>query len=519
MIYPERQAHLLSGPSGRHSFPETCPERHTSNVWQQQIDHRVKQEHMDNKSIVRKYRPEQMAGNGSKPSSTTRSNRRQMSSHSMDSNLNKAAETVHMHYPGFQGSPERQAINLKYKFGKKKPGDEPQQPTTFRPKGFGMLYDELEFERRYKKVFDVNKQMHFVHTNFVSGQKICKRSKLPPIGHIPSLQSEDSDTKDIFAIMSVQRFNHPEESKLPRAPVSSPGENERLTQSLTFETMPLKVSRKSIELPQDAGFIPGTIRFMGYSNVEGVKGQTQSKVSKEGSFRLSLNNREDDSAVGSLCEENSQQVYLDDKLELLSVRTASDWKTKPFDESKSRRQFNKTWDDSFKENNLPPPETPESEPFNISVRVNIKPRDGSVNGSDDNENERAREHRRTIEEEREAEAELRRRDTAVIPTILEVNERESNEPDLKQCGEKRVQKRYITSSLRPNGVVVSEKLNPPNKLQLGRNGFPVEDRVKTGTVLFRNTREDSDADSAKFTYSSKSTLNTYVVKGPPRGTV
>ncbi|KAL3852620.1 hypothetical protein ACJMK2_016238 [Sinanodonta woodiana] len=114
------------------------------------------------------------------------------------------SEPNFIYHPGFHGS-------MQYN-KKKSPSHVPvgsESKLNVQNNSYGSLHDELEFQRRYKKVFDLNKHIHFVHSNFINGQKITKRTKLPPLGHVDGQQQSDvSEGMDIFTAMSVQKFNH-----------------------------------------------------------------------------------------------------------------------------------------------------------------------------------------------------------------------------------------------------------------------------------------------------------------------
>lgn len=371
------------------------------------------------------------AKTGSKSLGTFRNIRRQPPSQYSDNAVN----SEFVHYPGFQGSQESQANNLKYKFGIKKPGDEPQQPSTFRPKGFGMLYDEVEFERRYKKVFDVNNHVHFVNSNFISGQRIFRRNKLPPIGHIPSMHSEDSDTKDIFAIMSVQRFNHPRVSK-PSCPPASPSDE---TENCCHLDSTFRKEHEQNDSAQSTcvpdGFIPRKSPSKSSGNAACVRTNPNNSFTRDSSYRLSLASHGEDSAFGTLTEETSPAAHREDGPP--SDRSSRNKKAKSVEEPMSRKGSRGKVRQKEKEN-IVPPETPEEElrPFNISVHVNIRPKDQYINGGDDEYNERANDERLLVREKSNppeatpltTEAETDETDSVrkpTYPTIIEGNESEN----------------------------------------------------------------------------------------------
>lgn len=418
MVYPEKptpkqtlQIGTGNAPGSREKNFRIGKHERNDSYWQQNMEEWVPSEHLN---------PEETLSN-SNDSQHGASNTHDRKRTCLSSNQSEIADSVvlpngFIHHQGFQGSPESQSTNLKYKFGKKKvvPTKDTCPPNTFKPKGFGSLYDELEFERRYKKVFDLNKHIHFVHSNFISGQRLHKRSKLPPIGHIPSVQSDPMDSRDIFAIMSVQRFNHPADSDNLNAPVTLPGQAGALD---GFPTR--RLHRRTVEIPQDLnvpiGFVPGTIKTTGNSPFEGVTGNMQ----KDG-YRLLLASREGDSALGTLAEETSRADDLAGSQSERSVRTSISKKSKLIDNTKSRRSLKKkrlinkgenrsktkqeerVTDDNSHISNRENTSEIELEPFNISVRVKIKPKDPNMNGGDDVDTERVRERRLPIIEQPES---------------------------------------------------------------------------------------------------------------------
>lgn len=425
MVYPEKPSPKQpwrvgtgnSAMSGEKRFRIGKNQR--DNFWQENIDHWVQSENpQHSEDICRQNRN----GNHHSPLDAPDRKHTCTSSHHSETSDSAVLSKEFVHHQGFQGSPESQSTNLKYKFGKKKATtskENANQPNTFRPKGFGSLYDELEFERRYKKVIDLNKHIHFVHSNFVTGQRLYKRSKLPPIGHIPSVQSDPTDSRDIFAIMSVQRFNHPDEQEIPRAPVASPGQN----QPHGADGFPTRRPHKrnpeiTQELNVPVGFVPGTIKSTGNSPFDGVSG---SIMQKDGGYRLAMASRENDSALESLTEETGKFLGGDDltcSISERSTKSITNKKTKLLDDTKARRSPKKSRQSTKEENHnkythlgyLTDQQLAanqentfeEQEPFNISVHVEIKAKDPNINGGDDMESERARERRLPIIEQPES---------------------------------------------------------------------------------------------------------------------
>ncbi|XP_045164631.2 uncharacterized protein LOC123528737 isoform X2 [Mercenaria mercenaria] len=412
MVYPEKPSPKQPWRVGTENSAKSSERKfrigkhHPDNFWHENIEHWVQSDHVNRTGdSTRQQQPHNR--NGNQISASNAHERKQTcSSHNSETTDSVVLSKEFVHHQGFQGSPESQSTNLKYKFGKKKATHSKEnhnQPSTFKPKGFGSLYDELEFERRYKKVFDLNKHIHFVHSNYISGQRLYKRNKLPPIGHIPSVQSDPTDGRDIFAIMSVQRFNHPDETDIPMAPAHHPH---------AVDGIPRRHQvKRNIEITQNitvpVGFVPGTIKSTGNSPFVGVNGNV---MQKEGGYRLSMASVEDDSALGTLTEETSRPVGGDDltcsersektvKSKRSKLYVNDDVKSKNIHKnrvspeedrvkSKSRNTANDERPITGHENTVD-----EQEPFNISVRVEIKAKDPSMNGGDDLENERARERR------------------------------------------------------------------------------------------------------------------------------
>ena len=419
MVYPEKPSPKQpwrlgtgnSAPSGDKRFRVS---KHSDSFWKENIEQWVHSEYVNHaEETTRKQQTHNRDGN-EKTSSNAHDRKRTCSSHNSEPAVNVVLSKEFVHHQGFQGSQDSQSTNLKYKFGKKKTSaKETNQPSTFKPKGFGSLYDELEFERRYKKVFDLNKHIHFVHSNFVSGQRVYKRNKLPPIGHIPSVGSDPAESQDIFAIMSVQRFNHPDETDYQRGSACS---TERIRPQQVDGVLRKHPFKKNLEISQDLnvpiGFIPGTIKSTGNSPFDGVNGN---HMQKEGGYRLSLASQENDSAVGTASEEtgrhtgsenlscserSAKSVRSRGKIRLHSDDTKLKHMKKNLVLSKEREDLNSnsrttTYTDRpviASENTVD-----EQEPFNISVHVEIKPKDPLMNS--DEENEKARENQPPVFEQ------------------------------------------------------------------------------------------------------------------------
>lgn len=82
----------------------------------------------------------------------------------------------------------------------------PQQESPRRYKNSRYLFhrsvhDEIEFQKRYRRLFDLNKHLQFVNSSLVSGKNI--NNQLPPIG------PESASNFGMFEINSVQKHNDP----------------------------------------------------------------------------------------------------------------------------------------------------------------------------------------------------------------------------------------------------------------------------------------------------------------------
>ncbi|XP_062574302.1 uncharacterized protein LOC134236144 isoform X2 [Saccostrea cucullata] len=80
---------------------------------------------------------------------------------------------------------------------------------------FGSIHNEIEFKKRYRRMFDLNKHLQFVNsTNGLMGKKIFKKTHhLPPMS--TQLQEARKPQKlecsELFAITTVQQSNDPSE--------------------------------------------------------------------------------------------------------------------------------------------------------------------------------------------------------------------------------------------------------------------------------------------------------------------
>ncbi|XP_060599825.1 uncharacterized protein LOC132753384 isoform X1 [Ruditapes philippinarum] len=413
MVYPEKPSpkqpwRLGDGHSATSGGKRFRVGKHpTDSFWKDNIEQWVQSEHGNHAEESARNQQPHNRDEHEKPANA-HDRKHMCSSHNSENTGSVVLSKEFVHHQGFLGSQDSQSTNLKYKFGKKKASTkENNQPSTFKPKGFGSLYDELEFERRYKKVFDLNKHIHFVHSNFVSGQRVYKRNKLPPIGHIPSIGSDPTDSQDIFAIMSVQRFNHPDDTDFQKGSASSTGRSHPQASDGISRRHQFK---RSLEISQDlnvpVGFVPGTIKSTGNSPFAGVNGNV---MQKEGCYRLSMASRENDSALGTLSEDTSRPAGGDDlscsERSAKSVRSRGKIRlnsddTKPKHTKKNRvsskerghlRSTSRTTTNTDRPLTVDDSTVDEQEPFNITVHVEIKPKDPYINGGDDVENEKARE--------------------------------------------------------------------------------------------------------------------------------
>lgn len=369
MVYPEKpltkDTWRLGGKQNRGKF--RLGSRDASNYWQENLEHWERDESSPETS------PRQSREKRSIPSHNGGSGKRTESrySESVDSKASVNVSRDFVHHPGFQGSePAKLKVGKKVSKFSSKSESAASTQNTFRPKGFGSLYDEMEFERRYKKVFDVNNHIHFVHSNYISGHKISKRSKLPPIGYVPGLQADSQENLDVFAIMSVQKYNHPD-----GASVTTPGS----------QASPRKdnENNRSIEVPP--GFIPSPAKSYSKSPFNGIKGTPPHNITPRGThmFRLPTLSRDDpEDASGQIGEDSGLNISATETITPLSDRSYRSKKSKKSklpDNSRVKKELAKK--KKFR-NEMGPEDnddtdthTDDMEPFTFSVKVKIKPRD------------------------------------------------------------------------------------------------------------------------------------------------
>ncbi|OWF54243.1 uncharacterized protein LOC110445387 isoform X2 [Mizuhopecten yessoensis] len=71
-------------------------------------------------------------------------------------------------------------------------------------------YNEIEYQKRYRRIYDLKKHLHFVNSTCLSGQNILKKNqRLPPMNGLTK-EEVDLTAPDLLAITSVQKHNEPE---------------------------------------------------------------------------------------------------------------------------------------------------------------------------------------------------------------------------------------------------------------------------------------------------------------------
>ena len=98
--------------------------------------------------------------------------------------------------------------DYKYMSNKHGPSSVDEAPTRIN-NSYGHAYNEIEFQKRYRRVFDLKKHLQFVNSTCLSGQKIVRKgNSLPPMsGRRKDPERELAD--DLLAISSVKRYNEP----------------------------------------------------------------------------------------------------------------------------------------------------------------------------------------------------------------------------------------------------------------------------------------------------------------------
>ena len=496
MVYPEKpltkEAWRLGGKKDRGKF--RLGSRDASNYWQENLEHWEKEEYSPEPT------PRQSPGKHSSQSHNGGSGKRTGSrySESIESVTNIIAKGEFIHHPGFQGSePAKLKVGKKTSKYSSKSDSAANDQSTFRPKGFGSLYDEMEFQRRYKKVFDVNNHIHFVHSNYLSGHKIAKRSKLPPIGYVPGLHAESQENLDIFAIMSVQNYNHPE-GEGPHATTTTPGSQSSPRRG--YE------SSGGIEVPP--GFIPSPVKSYSYSPFNGIKGSPPHNISPRGThkymYRLpSLSQGDPDSTTAQHSNDDIGQsngatdgyTPLTDR----SYRGKKSKKSKHHDNSKFKRDLNKkkklknetdhtVTDDT---DNL----TDDMEPFTFSVKVKIKPRKHSYRGKDTGETDESDdENTKDIKVYVTNSMNDTRKDRIIYPS-------HNNELNNKTCptDEERVLKPNNISVLTNEYGIVSKRVQYPEKFVVDNSLAEVdESKVSVSETDLLKVPSTPDSNKAPF---------------------
>ncbi|XP_061187074.1 uncharacterized protein LOC133195232 [Saccostrea echinata] len=84
---------------------------------------------------------------------------------------------------------------------------------------FGSIHNEIEFKKRYRRMFDLNKHLQFVNsTNGLMGKKIFKKTHhLPPMNRQlqEARKPQKLECSELFAITTVQQSNDPSEITTP----------------------------------------------------------------------------------------------------------------------------------------------------------------------------------------------------------------------------------------------------------------------------------------------------------------
>lgn len=82
---------------------------------------------------------------------------------------------------------------------------------------FGSIHNEIEFKKRYRRMFDLNKHLQFVNsTNGLMGKQISKKTHhLPPMTLKPEKKPQKLECSELFAITTVQQSNDPNDVSTP----------------------------------------------------------------------------------------------------------------------------------------------------------------------------------------------------------------------------------------------------------------------------------------------------------------
>ena len=521
MVYPEKplskDAWRLEGKNGRGKFSGKfrLGSRDDTNYWQENLEQWEQDEEYSPQSSPRQSREKR-----SLPSQNGGSGKRMDSRHTDGTengkNVNTNGEFVH--HPGFQGSePAKLKVGKKMsKFSSSKSDSALTSQNTFRPKGFGSLYDEMEFQRRYKKVFDVNNHIHFVHSNYISGQKLSKRTKLPPIGYVPGLQAESQENLDIFAIMSVQKYNHPPENEDPNTP--APTHRSNISPRKETET------EEGIRVPP--GFIPSPAKSYSKSPFNGIKGSPPHNMTPRGThvYRLpTLAKDEPESHIGQMNGESEQNSSVNDDIVPLSdrsYRSKKSTRSKLSDNSKIRKgktvktkakhETDKTECDEVDN-------TDEMEPFTFSIKVQIKPKEPTYEAENDSEmteGQYENKHRfsnnlETSQTDKDFTENTETRQTYSNTTNKIVYPSQGFEPDneISVTGEKVVTPKNIAISANEFGII-RKKVQYPESFVLENSLAEVdESRLSDSSVNKLNVPSNNDNNESQVKSNERTNSN------------
>ncbi|XP_056001207.1 uncharacterized protein LOC125654931 isoform X3 [Ostrea edulis] len=82
---------------------------------------------------------------------------------------------------------------------------------------FGSIHNEIEFKKRYRRMFDLNKHLQFVNSaNGLMGKQILRKThRLPPMTKELAKSPQKLECSELFAITTVQQSNDPSDFKTP----------------------------------------------------------------------------------------------------------------------------------------------------------------------------------------------------------------------------------------------------------------------------------------------------------------
>ena len=519
MVYPEKPLskeawRRLEGKQSRGKFSGKfrLGTRDSTNYWQENLE----QWEQDDEEYSPQSSPRHSREKRSLPSQNGGSGKRMESSYTEGLENGRNANGEFVHHPGFQGSePAKLKVGKKTsKFSSTKSDSALTSQSTFRPKGFGSLYDEMEFQRRYKKVFDVNNHIHFVHSNYISGQKLSKRTKLPPIGYVPGLQAESQENLDIYAIMSVQKYNHPVENEVPNAP--APTQRTNLS--------PRKENETGIHVPP--GFIPSPAKSYSKSPFTGIKGSPPHNVTPRGThvYRLpTLTKDESDSHFGQMNGESEQNSSItDDTLPLSdrSYRSKNSKKSKLSDTSKIKKGKTVKTKAKHETDNAEGDDvdnnTDEMEPFTFSIKVQIKPKEPTyqaeqtsemTEGQYESDHELAYNFETSKNDKRFSEGIETRHDYTTNRIVFPSQNFDSDKDEISVTGEKVVTPRNIAVSANEFGIV-RKKVQYPESFVLENSLAEVdESRLSGSSVNQLNVPSNKDNNESQVESNERNSSN------------